>query len=201
MESLSELLSQIDPDDSSAREKVFPLVYDELRMLASRKLSREKPGQTLQATALVHEAFLKLVKVDRWNSRQHFFAIAADAMQKILVDQARRKATIKRGGGTRRVELDSCMLSTPEIPCDLLALDAALTELAATNPKAAQIVKLRFFVGLSIAEAAATMGISPRSANRWWASARAWLAVELGRIDRSRRNEAMRILRLGAAIH
>ena len=180
MESLSELLSQIDADDASAPEKLFPLVYDELRMLASRKLSGEKPGQTLQATALVHEAFLKMVKVDRWESRRHFFAVAADAMRKILVDQARRKAAIKRGAGMMRKELEFCDLTTPEEPSELLALDTALTELAAANTKAAQIVKLRFFVGLSIVESAEIMGISPRSADRLWASARAWLAVELG---------------------
>ena len=181
MGAFSELLSQIDPNDASAAEKLFPLVYNELRMLASRKLAGEKPGQTLQATALVNEAFLKMTDVDRWESRKHFFAVAADAMRKILVDQARRKAALKRGADMKRRELEYCDVTTPEKSNEILVLDAALTELAATNPKAAQIVKLRFFVGLSITESAEIMGISPRSANRLWASARAWLAVELGR--------------------
>jgi RNA polymerase sigma factor (TIGR02999 family) len=134
----------------------------------------------LQATALVHEAFLKLVNVDRWDSKRHFFAAAADAMRKILVDQARRKSALKRGAGYQRRELDFCAITAPEKPQELLAIDAALTELAKTNAKASQIVILRFFVGLPIHEAAELMGLSPRSANRLWASARSWLAVELG---------------------
>ena len=184
MSSLTELLSNLDPDDSHAAEKILPIVYDELRALAARKLVQEKPGQTLQATALVHEAYLKLVKVDRWESRRHFFAVAADAMRNILIDQARRKTAKKRGGDLERRELDFCDLRAPEKPEELLALNAAIDELTKTNEKAATIVKLRFFVGMTIAEAADAIGISPRSANRLWDSARSWLAVELGLIDR-----------------
>ena len=164
-------------------DQLLPLVYDELRMLAARKLSKDRPGHTLQATALVHEVFLKLVKVSRWESRRHFFAVASDAMRKILVDQARRKSAVKRGGNYERKELDFCDVTPPEKPDEMLAVDAALTELAKIKPRAAQIVKLRFFVGLTIPEAAVVMAISRRSAERSWSVARAWLAVEIGIAD------------------
>ena len=183
MDSLTELLTRLNSGDSDARQQLFPLVYDELRMLAAKKLADEKPGQTLQATALVNELFLKLVKVDRWESRRHFFAVAAEAMRHILVDQARKKLAAKRGAGFNRKELSFCDVTSPEKPREMLAISEALEELALTNAGAAEIVKLRFFVGLSTAEAAEMMNISLRSANRLWASARAWLAVEL-KVDR-----------------
>ena len=180
MTPLSEILSQFDSNDPSASERLLPLVYDELRALAAKKLSQEKPGHTLQATALVHEAFLKLANVDHWDSRRHFFAAAAEAMRRILVDQARRKSSLKRGAGRQRCELEFSNVATPEKSAELLALDEALAALASQHAEAAQVVKLRYFVGLSIAEAADIMGISIRSANRLWASARSWLAVEMG---------------------
>src|SRR5262249_55442272 len=156
--------------------------YDELRKLAAQKLSQEKPGQTLQATALVHDAYLRLVDVKNaphWNGRGHFFAAAAEAMRRILVDQARRKRRRKRGGELARRELDGLEIVLPEIPEGLLALDEALTRLAATDKPAADLVHLRFFAGLPIAEAAAMLGISPRTADRLWAYARAWLHQEI----------------------
>ena len=170
----------VSSEELATSDKLLPLVYDELRMLAARRLAQEKQGQTLQATALVNEAFLKLVKVDRWDSRRHFFAAAADAMRKILVDQARRKSAMKRGGEFERKEFDYCDITAPEKPQQLLAVDQALTELAKANANAAEIVKLRFFAGMTMTEAAKVMGISRRTADRLWSTARAWLAVELG---------------------
>ena len=184
MNKLAEIFEELDPDDPDASGQLLPLVYDELRMLAAQKLSKEKPGHTLQATALVHEAFLRIVKVERWESRRHFFAVAADAMRKILVDQARRKSALKRGGDYQRKELDFCDIRAPEKPDELLVVDSALTELAKINHRAAHIVKLRFFVGLTISEAADVMGVSQRTADRLWNSARSWLAVEIG-VDRT----------------
>jgi RNA polymerase sigma factor (TIGR02999 family) len=161
----------------------LPLVYQQLRDLAAARLAQEKPGQTLQATALVHEAFLRLVgdeHVDQWDHRGHFFAAAAEAMRRILVERARRKAATKRGGDMARVELEPDVAVAPEVQEDLLALDAALDQLAAEYPQQAEIVKLRYFAGLTLPDAAAALGISERTAGRHWAFARAWLrrAVE-----------------------
>ena len=183
MTDVTRVLSQIEQGDQQAAEKLLPLVYDELRKLAAAKLAQEKPGQTLQATALVHDAYIRLVDVDKaqhWNSRGHFFAAAAEAMRRILVDNARRKQSQKRGGDRRRLDLDQVTAATSEHADDVLDIDAALGGLAATDPQAADLVKLRYFAGLSIPEAAAVLGISPRSADFLWAYARAWLLRSLG---------------------
>jgi RNA polymerase sigma factor (TIGR02999 family) len=182
MTEVTRILSAITQGDPHAAERLLPLVYDELRKLAAQKLSQERPGQTLQATALVHDAYLRLVDVKNaphWNGRGHFFAAAAEAMRRILVDQARRKRSRKRGGELARRDLDGLEIALPEIPEDLLALDEALTRLAATDKPAADLVHLRFFAGLPIADAAAMLGISPRTADRLWAYARAWLHQEI----------------------
>jgi RNA polymerase sigma factor (TIGR02999 family) len=176
------ILSAIEQGDPHAAEKLLPLVYDELRRLAAHKLAQEAPGQTLQATALVHEAYLRLVDTkesQHWKSRGHFFAAAAEAMRRILVDNARRKRSIKRGGGRAREALDENHLIAPEVPDDLVALDEALAHLATTDPQAAELVKLRFFAGLTVKQAAEVLGISPRSADFLWAFARAWLLRQL----------------------
>jgi RNA polymerase sigma factor (TIGR02999 family) len=160
----------------------LPLVYDELRKLAAQKLARENPGQTLQATALVHEAYLRLVDSDtaqRWDSRGHFFAAAAEAMRRILVEQARRKRRVRHGGGKKRIDLDAaCFLVVPQSD-EFLALDEALTRLAAMNPIRAEVIKLRFFAGLTMAEVARALSISKPTAERYWAFARTWLYAEL----------------------
>jgi RNA polymerase sigma factor (TIGR02999 family) len=162
----------------------LPLVYDELRKLASAKLARERPGQTLQPTALVHEAYLRLVDGEQlpgWDSRSHFFAAAAEAMRRILVENARRRSSLKRGAHAKRVPLDERTLICEEQPYDLLELDEALQKLEAHDSEAGRLVKLRFFAGLGHQEAAETMGLSRRAADRLWALARAWLFRELGR--------------------
>lgn len=179
---VTRILSAIEQGDPHAAEQLLPLVYEELRQLAAQKLASEKPGQTLQATALVHEAYLRLVdveKVQHWNSRGHFFAAAAEAMRRILVDQARRKQSRKGGGELARQDLDALEPALPEIPEDLVALDEALNKLAATDKAAADLVHLRFFAGLPLPEAARLLGISPRTADRLWAYARAWLHQEI----------------------
>jgi RNA polymerase sigma factor (TIGR02999 family) len=160
----------------------LPLVYDELRQLAAQKLAQEKPGQTLEATALVHEAYLRLVDVERaqhWNSHGHFFAAAAQAMRNILVDNARRKRRAKHGGGRHRVALDESLPAPPDDADALLALDEALSRLAAEDPEAAGVVHLRCFAGLSVEEAAQALGISRAQAYRQWTFARAWLLQAL----------------------
>jgi RNA polymerase sigma factor (TIGR02999 family) len=182
MNDVTRILSAIDQDGPQAAKQLLPLVYEELRKLAAQKLSLEKPGQTLQATALVHEAFLRLVDSETtraWDNRRHFFAAAAEAMRRILVESARRKARLKHGGGRERdpVELE---IACPERAERILNLDEALDRLAASSPEAAELVKLRYFVGLNNAEAAASLGISPRKANQVWAYARAWLREEIG---------------------
>jgi RNA polymerase sigma factor (TIGR02999 family) len=182
MDGLTQILSAIEQGDPHAAEQLLPLVYEELRRLAAAKLAQEKPGQTLQATALVHEAYLRLVDVEQargWNSRGHFFAAAAEAMRRILVENARRKQRLKHGGGRAR-EAEARDVAAPETPEELLALDEALDRLAADSPQAAELVKLRAFAGLTNAEAAAALGISPRKATQVWAYARAWLREELG---------------------
>src|SRR5262245_47697689 len=165
MSEVTRILSAVQQGDPHAAGQLLPLVYDALRQLAAQKLAQEKPGQTLQATALVHEAYLRLVnteQVQHWNSRGHFFAAAAEAMRRILVEQARRKDSLKRGGGHARAELDTLCIAAPEVPDDILALDEALAQLAATDPKAAELVQLRFFAGLTMPQAAEVLGVSPR---------------------------------------
>jgi len=207
MSDITRILAQIDQGDPAATEQLLPLVYDELRKLAALRLAHEKPGQTLQATALVHEAYLRLVqpKENRgqksevgsqkpeelaayptsnfrplasgpvWDSRRHFFAAAAEAMRRILVERYRRKRAQKHGGGMERVPLDEVELAAPALDHDLLALDAALNGLAHADPAAAELVKLRFFAGMTIQEAASLLDISSRTANEYWSYAKAWL--------------------------
>src|SRR6266568_1344859 len=182
MTDVTSILSAIEQGDPHAAEQLLPLVYDELRRLAAHKLAQEKPGQTLEATALVHEAYLRLVdgeKVKRWNSRGHFFAAAAEAMRHILVDNARRKRRTKHGGGRQRINLDKSLPSHPTNSEQVLALDEALRRLAGQDPEAAAIVKLRYFAGLSVEEAAQAVRMSRANAYRHWNFARAWLMEEL----------------------
>jgi RNA polymerase sigma factor (TIGR02999 family) len=182
MDPVTRILSALDQGDPHAAEQLLPLVYDELRRLAAEKLAHEKPGQTLQATALVHEAYLRLVggeTAPHWDSRRHFFAAAAEAMRRILIDNARRKRMEKHGGGRRRVELDDIEGGADMQSPDLLALDEALTKLAAEDPIKAQLVNLRYFAGLSLQEAADALGISRATAARYWSYARTWLYCEL----------------------
>ncbi|HMF18117.1 MAG TPA: ECF-type sigma factor [Gemmataceae bacterium] len=183
MSEITRILSEIEQGDTHAADQLLPLVYNELRRLAAQKLAQEKPGQTLQATALVHEAYVRLVdteRVPRWDSRGHFFAAAAEAMRRILIDQARRKGTRKHGGEVQRIDLDHLAIAGDD-PCDeLLALDEALAELEENDPQAAQLVKLRYFAGLSHQQAAEVLGIGRRAADRIWALARAWLYQQIG---------------------
>jgi RNA polymerase sigma factor (TIGR02999 family) len=182
MSDVTRLLDAAAAGDRRAAADLLPLVYDELRKLAAARLAAESPDQTLQPTALVHEAYLRLVgpaDAARWDSRGHFFAAAAEAMRRILVDAARRKRRERHGGGRDRVSLDDAQPATPDPRHDLLALDDALTRLAGEDPQAARLVELRYFAGLSVPEAAETLGISPRTADRVWAFARAWLHRDL----------------------
>ena len=178
MSDVTQILSRIESGDAAAAEHLLPLVYDELRKLAAARLAKEKPGQTLQATALVHDAYIRLVDVDKaqhWDSRGHFFAAAAEAMRRILVDNAHRKNALKRGGDRHRVELSDVDPATGPPEDDLIALNEALDQLAAAEPKTAELVKLRYFAGLTNKQAAELLGISPSSADSLWAYARAWL--------------------------
>jgi RNA polymerase sigma factor (TIGR02999 family) len=178
MSNVTCILSAIEQGDPHAAEQLLPLVYEELRNLAARRLEQEKPGQTLQATALVHEAYLRLVEVDKaqhWDSRGHFFAAAAEAMRRILVDRAREKKRQKRGGGWKRLDLDRLAVVEEAPEEELLALDEALGRLEGENPVCAELVKLRFFAGLTLKEAAAILKLGRRTADRYWAYARAWL--------------------------
>ena len=181
---VTRILSAIEQGDPSAAQQLLPLVYDELRKLAAAKLTHEKPGQTLEATVLVHEAYLRLVDVERvqhWNSRGHFFAAAAEAMRRILINRARDKGRLKRGGGRRRVELEHLAEPANATVDDLLDLNDALERLASLHPDCANLVKLRFFAGLTLDEAANTLGLARRSVDRQWAFAKAWLFDALGR--------------------
>jgi RNA polymerase sigma factor (TIGR02999 family) len=182
MSEVTHILSAIEQGDPHAASQLLPLVYEELRKLAAQKLAQERPGQTLQATALVHEAYLRLLdgaQAQHWNGRGHFFAAAAEAMRRILVDQARRKHSRKHGGDLVRHDLDAFEVALPEVPEDLVALDEALNKLAALDKTAADLVHLRFFAGLPLPEVAQLLGISPRTADRLWAYARAWLHQEI----------------------
>lgn len=182
MSQVTQILSKIEDGDSNAAEQLLPLVYDELRKLATAKLANEKPGQTLQATALVHDAYLRLVdvkKAQHWNSRGHFFGAAAEAMKRILVENVRRKEAIKRGGDLDRVEIPDLVLSEISESLDFLALDEALKQLEQDHPQKARLVKLRFFAGCSLEETAEYLGVSRATAQRHWAYARAWLFGQL----------------------
>ena len=178
MNEVTRILDALEQGDPHAAADLLPFVYDELRRLAAAQMAREKPGQTLNATALVHEAYLRLVgpaDEKRWQNRGHFFAAAAEAMRRILVENARRKTRQKRGGGRVRVDLDADEPAAPSLEDDLLHLDEAPTRLTQADSTAAELVKLRYFAGLSIPQAAETLGIGARSADRLWAYARAWL--------------------------
>jgi RNA polymerase sigma factor (TIGR02999 family) len=182
MSDVTRILSAIESGDPQAAEQLLPLVYEELRKLAAARLHQEKPGQTLQATALVHEAYLRLVDGQReqhFNSRGHFFAAAAEAMRRILVERARSKGREKRGGDWRRVDFEELDVTSSVTPDQLVALDDALTRLAALDAIAGELVKLRWFAGLPLDQAAAALGISTATAYRHWAYARAWLHSEL----------------------
>ncbi len=185
MARITRLLAEVQAGDRGAADELLTLVYDELRRLAAGKLSKERPGQTLQATALVNEAYLRMLGDDdvRWENRGHFFAAAATAMWRILVDSARRKAQLKRGGGLKRRDLDEAdLIEWPE-SVDVLALDEALDKLAETDPVKVDLVKLRFFTGLTVEEAGEVLGISRTTADRYWRFARAWLLNELQKGD------------------
>lgn len=183
MDQVTEILNAINGGDPQAAAKLLPLVYDELRQLAGRKLAQEKPGHTLEATALVHEAYLRLIgtgDMPRWNDRVHLYAAAADAMRHILVDNARRKKSQKRGGQQQRVEWHDNIAAPQDATDDLLAIDEALTQLEAEDKEAAQLVKLRFYAGLSVEEAAEILGMARATAFRTWNYAKAWLRTKLG---------------------
>jgi RNA polymerase sigma factor (TIGR02999 family) len=182
MSEVTRVLSAIEEGDPHSADQLLPLVYEELRQLAAQRLAQEKPGQTLQATALVHEVYLRLVGADPkqpWDNRGHFFAAAAEAMRRILIENARRKRGLKRGGDRHRQPLDPDFVAAPGADDELLALDEALTRLAATEPKVAELVKLRYFAGLTIPQAAAQLQISPRTADAWWSYAKAWFQAAL----------------------
>jgi RNA polymerase sigma factor (TIGR02999 family) len=182
MNQITRILSAIEQGDPKATEQLLPLVYDELRKLAAAKLARMGPGQTLQPTALVHEAYLRLVDTGRassWNSRGHFFVAAAEAMRRILVEHIRRKRTSKHGGHLTRVDAVRADIAAPETPDDLIALDEALKKLEASRPKAAEVVKLRYFCGMTIAKVAVVLGIPTRTVDRLWSYARVWLLREI----------------------
>ena len=186
MHGVTQILTAIQQGDPAASEQLLPLVYNELRRLAAQKLESERPGHTLQATALVHEAYLRLVDVEQaqhWDCRGHFFAAAAEAMRRILIDQARTRQSQRRGGGLRRVDVDDAVIVAPEPMTDVLAVNEALERFEQIDKLKADLVKLRYFAGLTVPQAAEALGISPTTACRYWAFARAWLHAELKRID------------------
>jgi RNA polymerase sigma factor (TIGR02999 family) len=179
---VTQILERVEHGDGKAAEELLPLVYEELRKLAAAKMANEPAGQTLQATALVHEAWLRLAgprEGQAWENRGHFFAAAAEAMRRILIESARRKSRLKRGGQQERVDLDQVQLATESDPATVLSIDQALERLAKAHPQKAELVKLRFFVGLSLPEAARALNLSETTAKRHWAFARAWLYGEL----------------------
>lgn len=182
MNDVTKILGRIDEGDPTAADQLLPLVYNELRKLAAAKLSHERPGQTLQATALVHEAYLRLIGGDEanpWSGSRHFFAAAAEAMRRILIEQARRKNRLKRGGDRQRVPMSDLQVAAGQTDEDLLALDEALDRFAADHPEKAELVKLRYFAGFTIKQAAEVLEVSTTTADKWWAYARSWLRVEL----------------------
>jgi RNA polymerase sigma factor (TIGR02999 family) len=182
MNDITQVLAKIEHGDPTAAEQLLPLVYDELRKLAAVRIASEKPGQTLQATALVHDAYIRLVdveKADHWNSRGHFFGAAAEAMRRILVDQARRKQSKRAGGEYRRVKLSFVAPVLQGNPLDLLCLNEALEQLADRDPRACEVVKLRFFAGLTVPQVAQALGVSRATAENDWAYAKSWLKLEL----------------------
>ena len=183
MSDVTRILNAIDRGDAEATDKLLPLVYEELRVLAAQKLSHEPPGQTLQATALVHEAYLRLVgdEPQSWKSRGHFFAAAAEAMRRILVENARRKRRRKRGNGLKRVDFDQAAVAAEGASETVIALDEALARLAEEDHLAAELVKMRYFAGLTLAQTAEALGVSPRTADRCWAYAKAWLYHEIAK--------------------
>ncbi|MHC5023450.1 MAG: sigma-70 family RNA polymerase sigma factor [Planctomycetota bacterium] len=186
MGDVTRILTAIDKGDTEAAESLLPLVYDELRKLAAQRMAKEAAGHTLQATALVHEAYLRLVGPELnlnsgWEGRGHFFAAAAEAMRRILIDHARAKGAVKRGGSRRKLPLEASQLTLGRVPAELLDLDESLGRLAEEDPVKAELVKLRFFAGLTLDEAAKILGISPATADRHWAYARAWLYDDISR--------------------
>jgi RNA polymerase sigma factor (TIGR02999 family) len=183
MTDVTRILNAIERGDAGAADDLLPLVYEELRLLAAQKLSQEPPGQTLQATALVHEAYIRLVEAEcrTWNSQNHFFMAAAEAMRRILIENARRKVSLKHGGGRQKVDFDDAAAALGESSDDLIALDEALAKLAAEDPTKVDLVKLRYFAGLSIDQAAEVLGISRATAIRHWSFARAWLFQYINR--------------------
>ncbi len=186
MSNVTRILSAIEQGDAQAADELLPLIYEELRLIAAQKMSQESPGQTLQATALVHEAYIRLVGSEdgNWNSRGHFFAAAAEAMRRILIENARRKRRRKHGGGRWRVDIDNVELAIQGPSDDLIALDRALEKLSKKNKVKADLVKLRYFAGLTCAQAAKMLGISRSTANKYWAYARAWLHAETTKGDK-----------------
>ena len=189
MNNVTRILTALNGGDAQASGSLLPLVYEELRSLAARNLARERPGQTLQATALVHEAYLRLVDTEAaqvWENRRHFFAAAAEAMRRIMIERARLRDRIKRGGGLVRREFEPDAILAPEVPEDLIALDEALTRLATVDPSVAEVVQLRVFAGLTVRQAAEVLGVSPRTVDNAWAYARAWLLTELRGADRTK---------------
>jgi len=188
---VSQILAAVEAGNPNAAAELLPLVYDELRKLAAQRLAHEKSGQTLNATALVHEAYLRLVDVEKaqqWDGRRHFFAAAAEAMRRILINRVRDKGRVKRGGGWRRLHLDQIDLSVANPPDELLILNDALEKLAKEDPACAELVKLRFFAGLTLEEAAETLGVVRRTADRYWAFARSWLYDALRKEEESTEN-------------
>lgn len=181
MSEVTLILDSIEQGDPEAADRLLPLVYEELRKLAAAKMARESPGQTLQPTALVHEAWLRLTGNDDqvWKNRAHFFAAAAEAMRRILIDNARRRQALRHGGGQVRLDIQELELCAPAPDDQLLAIDEALGRFAALDPKKAELVKLRYFIGLTIEEAARALGVSEATAKRWWEYARAWLFADM----------------------
>ena len=186
MSNVTQILNAIERGDAQATDKLLPMVYEELRRLAAQKMSHERPGQTLQATALVHEAYIRLVgaEAQNWSGRTHFFAAAAEAMRRILIENARRKQRYKHGADRHRIDLDDSQIAIEGPSTDLIALDEALTKLAEEDRVVADLVKLRYFAGLTIEQAAAVLSVSRRTADRYWAYARAWLYQEITKAEK-----------------